>query len=67
MGRKPVAYAPVSLALLVYRCSNDVYVQLRRGKRPTNGCYNKHPVDNHNHKGIGGRGLLHLLLHFSFH
>lgn len=65
MGRKPVACAPVSFALLVERCSSDVYLRVRRGQRPTGGCFNKHPADNH--KGIGGSSLLHVLAHFSFY
>ena len=63
MGRKPVAYAPVSFAFLLERCSPDENAQARRGQRPMSGHPNKGPA--HNRKGIGGRGLLHLLTHRS--
>jgi hypothetical protein len=65
MGRKPVAYAPVSFAFLLERCSNDEDARVCGGQRPVSGHFNKGPT--HNRKGIGGRGLLHLLTHCSSH
>jgi len=65
MGRKPVAYAPVSFAFLLERCSHNEYARVRRGQRPVSGHQNKRPT--HNRKGISDRGLLLLLTHFSQH
>ena len=63
MGRKPVAYAPVSFAFPLEGCSSNKNTRERRGQRPVCGHPNKGPA--HNGKGIGSGVPLHLLAHCS--